>query len=708
MALAVRTFNCNVVNMIRLFEVSQRLRRGRGLQSIVLLFACLAVVPAHAQQAGSKTKPIKVGLISVAKAVVDEDGDGRPDLEGEVVCIRGSVSAELFPAFCGDDREYRLYVQDETAGIRIVSPSAQPLRGLLQGIEGEIVGRIGQYNGTPFLRLDRIVKYRPSAPVVPKQVELEGLDFEEMCGQLVRLSGPLVYEGTRYYLGTDEATRLRLFLRPSKNFVPFIAQVREGLTVAIVGIIEQYDPAPPWQGGYRIRPRKLADLEVLSPFWMMAPARYTAYVLLGGLVIAVAFLTIRWRRAKRQFESPQAQRMRALGTMAGGIAHEFNNYLLAIVGFAELARNELDESSLAQEHLEQVLDASRRAKELIVHILAFGRQKDSELEIIIAGDAIEEGVRLLRAVMPASVIVRSDLGKGEEQIAADRGQLSQLLLNLGTNASYALPEGGDLTVSMESVILGVKQRRELGLSQDRPHLLLEVSDNGVGMDAETLSHIFDPFFTTRGQAEGSGLGLSVVHGIVKRHRGAISVESVRGRGTTFRCYFPIESKLVDSVAELPVPQPVKAVEGVVVIGPIHDGDRDTASRLAASDFQASGRRVMVVDDHTTIISLLNRLLRAQGFEVTVFSDPVAAAMELSRNPDDFDLLITDLTMPRMTGLELARKAHELRPGLPVVLMTGNASNLTDEILKLAGVHVVLDKPFRQQDLLGAMTNALSV
>jgi CheY-like chemotaxis protein len=228
------------------------------------------------------------------------------------------------------------------------------------------------------------------------------------------------------------------------------------------------------------------------------------------------------------------------------------------------------------------------------------------------------------------------------------------------------------------------------------------------MDAETLSHIFDPFFTTRGQAEGSGLGLSVVHGIVKRHRGAISVESVRGRGTTFRCYFPIESKLVDSVAELPVPQPVKAVEGVVVIGPIHDGDRDTASRLAASDFQASGRRVMVVDDHTTIISLLNRLLRAQGFEVTVFSDPVAAAMELSRNPDDFDLLITDLTMPRMTGLELARKAHELRPGLPVVLMTGNASNLTDEILKLAGVHVVLDKPFRQQDLLGAMTNALSV
>ena len=268
MALAVRAFSCNVVHMIRLFEVSQRLRRGRGLQSIVLLFACLAVVPAHAQQAGSKTKPIKVRLISVAKAVVDEDGDGRPDLEGEVVCIRGSVSAELFPAFRGDDREYRLYVQDETAGIRIVSPRAKPLRGLIQGIEGEIVGRIGQYNGTPFLRFDRIVKYRPSAPVVPKQVELEGLDFEEMCGQLVRLSGPLVYEGTRYYLGTDEATRLRLFLRPSKNYVPFIAQVRGGLTVAIVGVIEQYDPAPPWQGGYRIRPRKLADLEVLSPFWI--------------------------------------------------------------------------------------------------------------------------------------------------------------------------------------------------------------------------------------------------------------------------------------------------------------------------------------------------------------------------------------------------------------------------------------------------------
>ena len=153
---------------------------------------------------------------------------------------------------------------------------------------------------------------------------------------------------------------------------------------------------------------------------------------------------------------------------------------------------------------------------------------------------------------------------------------------------------------------------------------------------------------------------------------------------------------------------MKALEGVAVIGPNHDGDRDTASRLAASDFQASGRRVVVVDDQATIISLLNRLLRAQGFEVTVLSDPVAAAMELSRNPDDFDLLITDLTMPRMTGLELARKAHELRPGLPVVLMTGNASNLTDESLKLAGVDVVLDKPFRQEDLLGAMTNALSV
>lgn len=692
--------------MVRLPGCSPILQHVRWVRLAGILFTCLAGVSLHAQKSISKSKTTKVRLITVAKAVEDIDRNGRVDREGETVRIRGSVTTEVFPAFRGDEREYRLYVQDDTAGIRIVSPVCEPLKNLIEGIEGEIIGRIGQYRGTPFLSVERIVDFRPAVSVEPKQVEIEGFDPEAVCGQLVRLSGPVRYEDARYYVGADKATRIRLFLRPSKNYVPFIAKIHDGLTIDVVGVIEQYDRSAPWQGGYRIRPRQLSDVHVLSPFWMMAPVRYTAYVLLVGFIVAGVFLTIRWRRVKRQFESPQAQRMHALGTMAGGIAHEFNNYLLAIMGFAELARSEVDDSSSTREHLDQVLDASSRAKDLIVQILAFGRQKDAELQVISARDAIEEGVSLLRAIMPASVVVRANLGVGADQITADRGQLSQLLLNLGTNAAHALPEGGDFTVSLRSVAIDVEQRREFGLPQNGRHMMLEVSDNGVGMDTATLGHIFEPFFTTRGRTEGTGLGLSVVHGIVKRHRGAVRVESTLGRGTTFRCYFPVVLRANKSRVALRSPQPAMEPERTALISTTHDSDHDALGLATAVQFDPA-LRVMIVDDQAVVIRLLDRLLRSQGFKVTVMRDAVAAAAMLSDDPYAFDMLITDLAMPRMTGLQLARRVHDVRPGLPVILMTGNASHMTDDDLVIAGIGAVLDKPFTKQGLLQVMAGVLS-
>lgn len=647
--------------------------------------------------------PTDKGITEINDVIADADKDGVIDLLGQKVKIRASVTTEYFNAFRGDLREYRAYVQDDSGGLRIVAPTRGLLRKLVHGVQADIYGVVDQYKGCPCLKIDSITYFRPAKIIEPREVSLDNFDGEAISGQLIKVHGRVSYSDKRYYLGDHddledkEENKLRLFLRPSKNYVPFIAQVSAGLTVDVIGIAEQYVTEAPFKNGYRIRPRQLEDIIIEAPPWsrrILGITLWTAPVL---LIFGLLMYTWRTRRANKQLESPQTQRTQALGTLAGGIAHEFNNYLLAIMGFAEIAKMELDKNSPSIQHLDQVLEAGQRAKALVEQILSFGRTEGSELVLVNARQTIEEGMVLVRAIMPSTVIVRTDFTCTNEVIMADRGELSQLLLNLGTNSSHAMPDGGSFSVSATPVEISDKQCKQYNLKAPGSYILLEVEDSGIGMDEELLSHIFDPFFTTRGRSEGTGLGLSVVHSIVDRHDGGISIDSSPNQGTRFRIYLPIELVSFEDISNETSTDTESS-----------RADFSSATSIANPELRSHpSQQILIVDDQKHIVQLVARLCKSLGHEVTSTQNAAEAESLIRDNPTTFDLLVTDMTMPVMTGVQLAQRAHALAPDLVILLMTGNDNDLERDELARAGIESVITKPFGFKELANSISDLLS-
>jgi signal transduction histidine kinase/CheY-like chemotaxis protein len=647
--------------------------------------------------------PTDKDITAIIDVIADADGDGVIDLIGQQVKIRASVTTEHFKALRVDLREYRAYVQDDSGGLRIVAPARGPLRKLVYGVQADIYGIVDQYNGCPCLKLDHITDFRPAQIIEPRKVSLDNFDGEALTGQLIQVHGRVSYSDKRYYLRLNDdledekEIKLRLFLRPAKNYVPFIAKVREGLTVDVIGIAEQYVTTAPFKNGYRIRPRQLEDIIIEAPSWSRQALSITLWTAPVLLIFGLLMYTWRTRRANKQLESPQTQRTQALGTLAGGIAHEFNNYLLAIMGFAEIAKMELDKDSPSTQHLDQVLEAGHRAKALVEQILAFGRTEGSELILVNARQTIEEAMILVRAIMPSNIIVRTNLSCTTEVIMADRGELSQLLLNLGTNSNHAMPNGGSFSVSATSVEISDEQSRQNGLKTPGSYILLEVADTGIGMDEELLSHVFDPFFTTRGRSEGTGIGLSVVHSIVDRHGGGINIDSSPNQGTRFRIYLPIELvSLEDITTETSTDTESSRPEA------------SSTTSIATPQLQSHpSQRILIVDDQEHIVQLVARLCKSLGHEVTSTQDAAEAESFIRDNPTTFNLLVTDMTMPVMNGVQLARRAHTLAPDLSILLMTGNDNDLEREELASAGIESVITKPFGFKELAERIGDLLS-
>ncbi len=380
---------------------------------------------------------------------------------------------------------------------------------------------------------------------------------------------------------------------------------------------------------------------------------------------------------KRTAELHQAQKLEAIGTLAGGIAHDFNNMLAAILGFTELALFKAKKGSEIEQNLVQVKSASTRAKELVLQILTFSRRSVTQRYPIQADLITKEVLKLLRATLPATVELSQNITSGQQMIIADPTELHQVITNLCTNAFHALKdEQGKITVGLAARTF---TKHELKNHPDLPagdYLQLSVSDNGCGIDNSALNKIFDPFYTTKEKGQGTGLGLSVVHGIVSECNGTIKVESKPGEDTTFTLLFPV----VESPAE-------KRIED-------------------ESPPPGGNERILFVDDEKNLRLLAEQILTHLGYRVLCCSSGRDALREIMQDPNGFDLLITDQSMPLMPGTELIEKLQVINPELPVLLCTGHSSMIDEKKAPAMGTKGFLLKPIAVNTLAKAIRNIL--
>ncbi|HXM30073.1 MAG TPA: response regulator [Chthoniobacterales bacterium] len=370
----------------------------------------------------------------------------------------------------------------------------------------------------------------------------------------------------------------------------------------------------------------------------------------------------------------QAQKMESLGALAGGIAHDFNNILTCILGYTEVAIRKAEVGHPAYEDLNQILAAGFQARELVNQILTFSRKQPAQKRKVDLNALVEDGLRLLRSGAPPNVSIETLLPSEELELFVDPNQLLQVILNLCTNAFHAMPEhSGKLTITAKPIPANSRHRLAREMQPGQAYVELIVTDTGLGMSAETMRRIFEPLFTTKSSTQGTGLGLSIVHGIVRSHGGFIHVESKLGKGSQFHVFLPkglpaTATEVATEVHSLPHSEP----------------DKPPSSRA---------KHVLIVDDDRDVGRLAARILETFQYEVTALTDPTEAVNLVRKRPSKFDLVLTDLLMPELSGPELARALKKIRPDLPLVLISGLVSSVTEESARRQGFVGLIRKPF---------------
>jgi len=382
-------------------------------------------------------------------------------------------------------------------------------------------------------------------------------------------------------------------------------------------------------------------------------------------------------KAKLEEQLRQAQKMESIGTLAGGIAHDFNNILGIIVGNTELAINDIPEWNPARPNLEEVRNACLRARDMVKQILSFSRKTEQEAKPIRISPLMEESLKLIRSSIPSTIEIRKDFSASADTILGDPTQINQILMNLCTNAAHAMrEEGGILTVRLKNMDLDEDTATRNHELTPGKYLTLAVSDTGQGMEPELIDRIFDPYFTTKEVGEGTGMGLAVVHGIVKNHHGAVHVYSEPGKGTTLNVYFPLikSETLPESTVLAPLP--------------------------TGTD------RILFVDDEEALAELGKRMLQRLGYEVTVRTSSMEALEVFREQPDKFDLVVTDMTMPNMTGIDLCKELLQIRVDIPIILCTGFSEMITEEKSKQIGIKAFMMKPLVMREIAEAVRRVL--
>lgn len=372
----------------------------------------------------------------------------------------------------------------------------------------------------------------------------------------------------------------------------------------------------------------------------------------------------------------QAQKMESIGTLAGGIAHDFNNILSSIIGYTELTIDDLPAGSIERKNLSSVLKAGERAKNLVSQILTFSRQSEQVHVPVQIHLIIKEALKLLRSSLPATIEIRQNI-VNTGYVMADPTQIHQVVMNLCTNAFHAIQDsGGVLNVSLSMKDINEANSARFPELSPVPHIELCVKDSGSGMKQDVLERIFEPYFTTKEKGKGTGLGLAVVHGIVKAHNGSVSVESTYGKGSSFYVRLPaVEGNDVEKAA----------VEREQLIGQEH---------------------ILIVDDEIDIIKMEQQMLERLGYRVTAFTRSNEALDSFYAAPQDYDVIITDMTMPNITGDVLAREMIKIRADIPIILCTGFSEKIDEEKAAAAGIKKYIIKPVTRNDIAKAVREVL--
>ena len=384
---------------------------------------------------------------------------------------------------------------------------------------------------------------------------------------------------------------------------------------------------------------------------------------------------------ERGFEKrkEQVKRLEAIGTLAGGIAHDFNNILTPIMGYAEIAKGAIPPGDKLENYIEQIILASARAKELVKQILTFSRQAKRKRVPLNIYSIVKEAIKLIRAALPAEIVINQQIDAVDKYVLADPTEIHQIVINLCTNAWHAMVGGGILTCSLEEIHV----TRELALNIQHEispgaYIKFSVADTGHGIPKEIINRIFEPYFTTKKEDKGTGLGLSTVHGIVTDYGGCIDVKSKLGEGTVFDVYFPV-----------------------------YKGEKKAFNKRKGVENTRQGGEILFVDDEPTIAELAKISLEKRGYSVSPFSEPEAALSTFEQNPHAFHVVITDMSMPGINGLQLAKRVRILRPDLPIIICTGFSDKIdSSEINELGAIELVI-KPFTAAELIRAVEKALS-
>lgn len=398
----------------------------------------------------------------------------------------------------------------------------------------------------------------------------------------------------------------------------------------------------------------------------------------SGAVTVIKDITERKHAEKerRQLEEQlrQSQKLEALGILAGGIAHDFNNILGTMLGYTELLLTQNAEGSPGREFLEHIYQAGERAADLVQQILTFSHAQEQRLQSLPLNLLAQEALKMIRAIIPANIKIISHIQAEPAPILGDPTQIHQILINLCTNASHAMRDSkGILEISLEEVPYDVVYTVMPELPKNR-YVRLQVHDTGCGMPPEIQEHMFEPFFTTKSIGEGTGLGLSVVHGIVKSHKGAINVESTPGLGTTFQIFFPMTTQRSEDL-----------------------------STREKSQFSGKGKEsILLVEDEPPLVSLYTTALTELGYRVTTAQDGQEALDLFQVDPQHFDLIFTDQTMPNMTGAQLCQEVFRLRPEMPVILTTGYSDAISEHEAARMGIRQFLRKPVKLSTLIRSL------